>query len=202
MEGIIHIAGAMPRIGTTTAAIQLVAFLKRYGYNAAYVEANGQDYLWGCRSMYEDCKETEPGKLEVCGIESYRKEKLQELTEGGTHYDYLVCDFGNVMEDGFDREQFFNCSASILVGGMKANEVFACEELLRDKAYDRSVWIFNFIRRKDRDEILGLMDDKGKFTSFLPFLPDPFEPADTGTEDADECFKKVMSAVKYRSSGR
>ena len=45
MEGIIHIAGAMPRIGTTTAAIQLVAFLKRYGYNAAYVEANRQDYL-------------------------------------------------------------------------------------------------------------------------------------------------------------
>ena len=115
MEGIIHIAGAMPRIGTTTAAIQLVAFLKRYGYNAAYVEANGQDYLWGCRSMYEDCKETEPGKLEVCGIESYRKEKLQELTEGGTHYDYLVCDFGNVMGDGFDREKFLNCSASVLV---------------------------------------------------------------------------------------
>lgn len=28
MEGIIHIAGAMPRIGTTTAAIQLVCIFK------------------------------------------------------------------------------------------------------------------------------------------------------------------------------
>ena len=68
MEGIIHIAGAMPRIGTTTAAIQLVAFLKRYGYNAAYVEANRQDYLWSCRSMYEDCRKRNPGNWKYAAL--------------------------------------------------------------------------------------------------------------------------------------
>lgn len=202
MDGIIHVAGAMPRIGTTTAAIQLVSFLKRFGYKAAYIEKNEQDYLWGCSSMYEDCKESDDGKLEVCGIDTYKAEKLPELTEGGSHYDYLVCDFGNVCVDNFNKKEFLNCSASVLVGGMKANEVFACEDLLRDGAYEKSLWLFNFVRTKDHEEIMELMGDRARFTAFLPFLPDPFEAPDNGTEEADGCFKKVMSAVKYRASGR
>ena len=37
MDGIIHIAGVMPRIGTTTVALSLVNWLKQVGYNAAYL---------------------------------------------------------------------------------------------------------------------------------------------------------------------
>ena len=56
MEGIIHIAGAMPRIGTTTAAIQLVAFLKRYGYNAAFVTEQffAGKYFIGFHATYQN----------------------------------------------------------------------------------------------------------------------------------------------------
>ena len=57
MDGIIHIGGTMPRIGTTTVGIQLVLFLQSMGYDAAYVEMNKQDYIWGCENLYMDCKQ-------------------------------------------------------------------------------------------------------------------------------------------------
>ena len=52
MEGIINIAGVMPRIGTTTFALQLIGFLKANNYNAAYVERNPNRYIKNAIGMY------------------------------------------------------------------------------------------------------------------------------------------------------
>lgn len=207
MEGIVHIAGVMPRIGTTTAALQLTAFLKRFGYNAAYVESNTQDYIWGCRSMYEDFKDVEPGKATCCGLDLYTADWLPALTEGGTHYDYIICDHGNIQTMDFNRETFLKCSAAVLVAGMKPNELFLTEEAMRDQEYQKAIWLFNFIRKEDEAEILKQMDRYARFTSFLPYMPDPFEPVvlkdgEAVAYSADPCFKKAMSAIKYRIDRR
>ena len=53
MNNTIHIAGSMPRIGTTTLALQMVRFCIKYGYQACYVEMSRQDYLWGVSKIYE-----------------------------------------------------------------------------------------------------------------------------------------------------
>lgn len=203
MEGIINIAGVMPRIGTTTAALQLTAFLGRFGYKAAYLEANKQDYIWSCQSMYESFKKDkeEDGKAVCEGIDLYQASWMEQLTEGGTHYDYLVCDHGNITSPDFDRKAFLNCSATVLVGGMKANEVFQTEDALREEDYNKSIWLYNFIRKEDEKEILTLMGEKAKFTSFLPYMPDPFL-TENDTKEIDGYFKRTMSAIKYRIDRR
>ena len=51
MEGIINIAGVIPRMGTTTMSLQLVRFLQENGYDACYVEMSRQDYIWGATNI-------------------------------------------------------------------------------------------------------------------------------------------------------
>lgn len=202
MEGIIHIAGVMPRIGTTTAALKLTAFLKRFGYNAAYVEANQQNYIWGCKTLYEDFKEEESGKSTCSGIELYTADRLEDLTEGGTHYDYIVCDYGNLMTKDFDRTQFSNCSANVIVGGIKPNEIHQTERIMIEKEFRNAVWLFNFIQKKDQEEILKQMKEHANFTAFLPYIPDPFYTEVEKEGEENDCFKKVMSAVCAKIAGR
>lgn len=208
MDGIIHIAGVMPRIGTTTVALSLVNWLKQMGYEAAYVEANAQDYIWGCTSLYADCvKDKLPGKITYNGIDMYSKSRLPELVEGGTHYNYLICDYGSITAKAFDKKEFLNCGANVLVSGMKPNEIFHTELALKDEALRKAIYVFNFIPGKDEKDILALMQDKASMTAFMPFSPDPFTLA-TGKQDADtvylahDCFMTVMdNAVRIIQGG-
>lgn len=193
MEGIIHIAGVMPRIGTTTIAMQLIYFLKRMSYDAAYIEMNTQDYIWSVTSLYQDVLvDKMPGKVSCAGIDLYSRERKNVLTAGGTQYDYLICDFGNLLTSTFDMGEFSNCGAMVLVAGNKANEVFNTELALKNKAYEDAAYVFNFTRREDEQDILAMMRGHGSRTSFAPYMPDPFIPAG---EETNADFYKLMDHV-------
>lgn len=193
MEGVIHIAGVMPRIGTTTLALQLVQYLKRTGYEAAYVEANTQDYIWGVTSLYQDClTDKSSGKTTYSGIDFYPADKLSVLTAGGAGYDYLICDYGNVMVQGFQKEDFQTCGAMILVGGVKPNEIFFMDDALRNECFQDAIYAFNFIREQDQKDILDMMGARASKTVFVPpSLPDPFIPVD----ENDDLFYEIMTLV-------
>lgn len=207
MEGIIHVAGAMPRIGTTTVAIQLILFLNRLGYKAAYVEMNAQDYIWGITAVYSGCvKDKLPGKITHGGVEFYAKERLPELISGGTNYDYIICDYGNLSSKTFDIQEFADCSAMIIVTGVKPNEVFLTNMALENQMLSDAVYIFSFISKADQADILDMMQEKAAVTAFMPYAPDPFVETqiplgDDTTYANDECFNPVMCSVSEIING-
>lgn len=208
MEGIIHVAGTMPRIGTTTVAIQLILFLDRLGYKAAYVEMNSQDYIWGVTALYSECiKDKLPGKVTYNGVELYAKERLTGLISGGTYYDYIICDYGNISAKNFDEQTFSDCSAMIMVAGVKANEVFQTNQALKTPILMDAVYVFSFISKEDEGDVLDMMQEKAAATAFMPYVPDPFAEVKIISDNnviytTDECFHPVMCCVSELINGR
>ena len=206
MEGVIHIAGVMPRIGATTLALQMVRFLRETGgYEACYVELSRQNYIWGCSQIYGDLiKDRATGKTVCMGIPMYPGERLETLMKGKTAYDFIVCDFGNVSDKVFDKQRFAGGDCSILVCGNKPNEVFRTEDAIAEPAYEDALTVFNFTDPSDQDEIRGMMAGRGATTVFMPYIPDPFY---TGKEYAKEDFFQslmdlVMGEIQGINEGR
>lgn len=196
MDGIIHIGGTMPRIGTTTVAIQLVLFLKIMGYEAAYVEMNPQDYIWGCENLYADCKRDKlSGKVTIHKVDMYSGDWMPELISGGTHYDYILCDYGNIYRKDFERSQFVDCGAMVIVSGVKPNEIFGAERALRDVILKKAVYVFSFVPKEDEDEIRAMMQDKARETAFMPYAPEPFDGKGFQKEKGMECYMNIMNCV-------
>lgn len=196
MDGIIHIGGTMPRIGTTTVGIQLVLFLQSMGYDAAYVEMNKQDYIWGCENLYMDCKQDKlPGKVTIHKVDLYSRDWMPELISGGTHYDYILCDYGNIHRPDFDRKEFADCGAMVIVAGVKPNEIFATERALRNPAWKEAVYVFSFVPGEDQGEIRNMMGEKAEETAFMPYIPDPFDGSHFIKGENRSCFMEIMNCV-------
>lgn len=197
MEGIINIAGVMPRIGTTTFALQLIGFLKANNYNAAYVERNPNRYIENAIGMYASGEEDNSvGKYSCEGIDLFPETGMEYLTAGGSPYDYIICDFGNVQQPDFSRSSniFKEKGVPIIVAGLKANELPYTEQILQDKGYRKAAYVFNFTRKEDEAEVLELMKELSPVTAFLPYTPDPFIYAG----NAEQAFYTVMNHVLKR----
>lgn len=192
MEGIINFAGVMPRIGATTQAIQLTAFLRRAGYKAAYVEMNSQDYIWGATMLYQDCvSDSKKGRVTLEGLELYTGEQLKKLKEEREGYDYLICDYGTVRSRNFNTEEFQN-GIMILAAGYKPNEIFLTRLALLDAVFKEAIYSFSFVRKEDEADIRFLLQKETK-TVFAPYMPDPFFVPDPSV--SDPYFYVVMDFV-------
>lgn len=176
MNNTIHIAGSMPRIGTTTLALQMVRFCTKYGYKACYVEMSRQDYLWGVSKIYEGAVlNRSKGCTDYAGLSLYAGERLDVLLNSQDDpYDFLICDYGNITDAGFRPEQFAGGDCGILVCGNKPNEIFKAEDALRDPMMEDAAVVFNFTDPADYDAIREMMGNRGGETSFMPYIPDPF----------------------------
>lgn len=195
MEGVIHIAGVMPRIGTTTLALQMVRFLRETGgYEACYVEMSRQNYIWGCTQIYGDvASDKATGKTVCMGVPMYPGERLESLVGGAQQYDFVICDFGSVSDKVFDKRRFAGGDCGILVCGNKPNEVFRTEDAIADQAYEDALTVFNFTEPADQEDIRGMMAGRGATTEFMPYIPDPFH---SGKEYAKEdFFQRLMDLV-------
>ncbi len=194
MEGIINIAGVIPRMGTTTLSLQLVRFLQESGYDACYVEMSRQDYIWGVMNIYAGVSmDRATGKTICMGIPMFPCERMEALREGKPAYDYIVCDFGNLSDTTFHKQQFIGGDCGILVCGNKPNEIFRTEDAIADPVLEDAVTVFNFTDPSDQAEIRAMMMDRGGTTDFMPYIPDPFH---TGKEYAKEdFFQRLMDLV-------
>lgn len=177
MEGIINIAGVMPRIGTTTQCLQLAKYIQSCSdYKVAYVECNSQDYIWSASEMYQSVRGDKTGGLmTIEGVDMYSQSRLPELTKGGVDIDFLICDYGNTEAQEFNVESYLKGTVDILVAGVKPNEIHYTEKAIRDKSYDEAIYIFSHVPTKDQEELTGLMGKHASDTFFSPYLPDPFQ---------------------------
>ena len=191
MEGIINIAGAIPRMGTTTLALQLVRFLQDSGYDACYVEMSRQNYIWGAMNVYSEVSaDKATGKTTCMGIHMFPSDRIEALREGKPAYDYIVCDFGNLSDTAFNKQQFIGGDCAVLVCGNKPNELFRTEDAIRDPMFEDALTVFNFTDPSDQAEIRGMMMGRGVMTDFMPYIPDPFH---AGKEYAKgDFFQRLM----------
>lgn len=165
------IAGALPRIGTTTQALQLVQYLQKMGYQAVYIERNSSAYPQKVLSLYQGAKRYQGGVM-FEGILMYGQEAIQEIKE--ENYDFLIKDYGNIKAPSFEHVSFLEQKYHFLVCGVKANEILDTEEALDRYGADCSGFCFSFVLPKDRVEILNMMREKKKHVYFSEYIPDPF----------------------------
>lgn len=175
MQAVINIAGSMPRIGTTTQSLTLCKYLNACGHKAAYFECNTQNYIGALQTMYVDTMpHPHVDYLNFAGIDMYPKERIKEFTDGNGKYEYLICDYGNMLLASFDENNFINGTARIMVGGSKVSELLEMTKLLsRSELYQRLIYIFSFVPAADRDTILEQMAEISAWTLFSPYMPDP-----------------------------
>lgn len=195
MEGIITIAGCMPRIGTTTQAMGLARYIQECSdYKVAYVECNAQNYIWSASELYRSTKnDRSGGHMNIEGINMYNSSRIGELTVGGTDIDFLICDCGDINSREFDETRFLTGNARILVGGVKPNELHYTEKALRIKEYADSIFIFSFVPGEDREELKESMGSHAEDTFFSPFMPDPF--MHLTKETAEGYYEKLMPHI-------
>lgn len=196
MDGIIHIAGVIPRMGTTTLALQLVRFLQENNYNACYVEMSRQNYTWVAANIYNGASlDRATGKTTCLGIQMFGSDRINALREGDLPYDFVVCDFGNLSDVAFDKQQFAGGDCGILVCGNKPNEIFQTEDALKNPLFSDALTVFNFTDLSDYAEIRKMMMGRGAMTGFMPYIPDPFHASQEYSKV--EFFQWLMDMVMY-----
>lgn len=196
MEAVIHVAGVIPRMGATTLALQLVCFLQENGYDACYAEMSRQNYIWAAANIYQGAAlDRATGKTTCMGVEMFGSERARALRDGSLPYDYVVCDFGNLADPAFDRQQFTGGDCQILLCGNKPNEIFQTEDALKDPLFTKALTVFNFTDPADYGEIRKMMMGRAATTDFMPYIPDPFHAGQEYTKG--EFFRRLMDMVLY-----
>lgn len=172
----IGIAGAVPRMGTTTQAVQFVKYLMFKGYHACYVQMNDHGWVEELAEAYEEVEtDKELGRVTFRGVEMYyRLEKLQEVRKMG--YDYYVYDYGVFNDRDFNKISFLEKDLQIFVVGTKPGEFMKTYELIENNFYNNVMYIFNYILddRQEHEDIYELMQEKQEVTYFAPDCRDPF----------------------------
>lgn len=170
----IGIAGTIPRIGTTTTSLQLVKYIESKGYNAAYVEINTLKYIEQCEKLYADVKrDNNKSYLKYNGIRMYVSSNMGEVMSDD--YNYIICDYGAVVDPSFNKVSFLEKDLNIFVAGTKANEIECVQPLLQSPIYREAKYIFNFTPENDKEDIKDMMMDKKDDTYFNVLVADPFD---------------------------
>lgn len=120
----IGIAGAVPRMGTTTQAIQLVKYLMYKGYKACYIQMNNHGYVEELMDAYEGVEEEKLiGKAVYQEVDMYYKlEKLPEVLK--RDYDYFVYDYGVFSDRDFNKISFLEKDLQIFTVGTKPGGIY------------------------------------------------------------------------------
>ena len=172
----VGVLGILPRIGTTTQALQLTRYLLQQQRFAAYIEMNSSNYVYKSLELYSTAKEdvqTSSGMITFMDIEMYTKDNL--ISAQKKSYDYLIKDYGNITDLEYQKISFLEQDIKIVVCGSKPNEIFNIEDpFLKDKDYADVFFIFNLTPQEDRKYLLDVMGKKSDRTFFAGVQPDPF----------------------------
>lgn len=194
----IGIAGAVPRMGTTTQAIQLVKYLMYKGYKACYIQMNNHGYVEELMDAYEGVEEEKLiGKAVYQEVDMYYKlEKLPEVLK--RDYDYFVYDYGVFSDRDFNKISFLEKDLQIFTVGTKPGEFMKTYQLIENNFYNSVLYIFNFVvdDKQERDDIYELMAEKEDVTFFAPDCRDPFRLCQTEFYESLFPVKAVVETVE------
>lgn len=169
----VGLMGCMPRIGTTTQAIQIVKYLMLHGKKAAYIEMNNNGFIELLTKYYAGFSQDERFfKVTYQNVDMfYRKDKISEILN--LDYDYFIYDYG-VYTPEMNRISFLEKNINIIVAGTKPNEIVEFQKVLSDMADKNIEYIFSFSDENEQGDILEMMEDKASKTHFSMFSPDAF----------------------------
>lgn len=201
----IGVAGATIRMGTTTQALQLVKFFQYSGYRAAYIQMNRHHYVEDLREAYKQVEhEEEAGRVTYMKVDMYyRTDRLQDVLK--MDYDYLVFDYGVYSENGFNKVSFLEKEIQIFVVGSKPGGEFEkTYDVIKNNFYNQVFYIFNFVAKTEKADILELMEEKADMTFFAEEARDPFSFSGEGSiyENLISLEKKEKPDRKRKFFGR
>ena len=167
----VGIIGIMPRVGTTTQAVQLVKTLVSLEKSVCYVQENDSTFLDSLELFFSEVqKDSANGRLVYHDLLFYKDRNYAYSKD----YDYMVTDYGFASSEQLPTD-FYSNDIRIVVCGGNAEEVAALTTLSHQLYRDESIiYIFSFIDRDDRTEVLDLMGDRREMVRFAPYTPDCF----------------------------
>ena len=182
----IGVLGIMPRIGTTTQAVQLARYFTEAGKTTCYIQCNDSNFIDSMEDFFSDIVRPEGRKsLLYEEIEFYRS-RNQSLSQ---QYEYVINDFGCIDESGTIPTDFYNCDFRFIVCGGMASEVAALTKVSQALYSDEHlIYLFSFIEEYDREDILDLVSDRRDKVYFVPYTPDCY----CRSEESLEMFNSIF----------
>lgn len=166
----VAVAGASPRIGTTTQALQLLLFLRAKDYNCAYLDMCSSGKMEQLLDIYESCDRINGHEFTIQGQHIITNGKL--LMQARSEYDYVICDYGPY-QDILEPVSFWEKDVKILVAGTKPWESAQLPAVFADD--DGSLrYIFSFVPSVDESSVREQMAESADKTYFAPYAPDYF----------------------------
>lgn len=164
----VAVCGVQPRIGATTQALQIVGYLQMMGYSAAYVELNAQGYIDNMRKLYRNIIARENS------IVYNQLEMFRDAINVDGDYDFIIKDYGSMDDDAFNKVSFLEQDVQLICAGVKPNEIFRVNDVLRQQVYNGAKFMFSFVPPDEKEGIVQLMGSRGNKTYFANYNPEPF----------------------------
>jgi len=164
----IALCGSQPRIGTTTQAFQILQYLQMRGYEVAYIDLSGKDYIDQLCRLYGGVEKTGSCVIHE-NIHMYHS-----ALDLGADYQYVVKDYGSVKDDSFNATSYLEQDVHIVCSGVKPNEIFEVTYVLKKPEFNHAKFIFSFVPPDHRSGILKQMTNRATNTFFVGYNPDPF----------------------------
>ena len=185
----IAVAGAGPRMGTTTQAMQILNYLSTMEYKVAFVEMSGQRHMGQYLGILDKSEALDDAHFTLMGNHFYNDAK--GLITARSQFDYVVCDYG-VYNDIPDITSFFEKDVKIVCCGAKPWESPWLEPAFGDD--DGTLrYIFSFVQKSDEAMVRDQMGDEAKNTYFAPYAPDFFRYC-----GADEIYERIIDPKTNR----
>lgn len=169
----IGVAGTQSRIGTTTQALQILAYLQMMGNRVCYVEMDhyGHHFVQDMQKAYEGVKIAGSCTLYE-QMEFYEMAAIKELIK--KDYNFIIKDFGAADDPAFNQPSFLESDIRVFVCGAKPDELQKAYNIISNPLYDDARYIFSFVPKEDHAELKELMADSAASTFFADYAPDPF----------------------------
>lgn len=179
----VAVAGASPRIGTTTQALQLLLFLRAKDYSCAYLDMCSSGKMEQLLDIYESCDRINGHEFTIQGQHIITNGKL--LMQARSEYDYVICDYG-FYKDILEPVSFWEKDIKVLVAGTKPWESAQLPAVFADD--DGSLrYIFSFVPSTDEISVREQMAESADKTYFAPYAPDFFSYS-----GADEIYSALV----------
>ena len=173
----IAVGGSMPRIGTTTIAIQLIKFLQSEGKTACYVDLSNTDYMELATNYYDTEKhEADLNKFTLAGVDIFTNVTQEILYQIHVrNYNFIVYDTGSLLNNSISTSDFLRKSIKLLCAGNKPNENKTLKSVA-DTLYNTKInYVYSFVPNDEIDDIREeLAKWFGSSCFFAPYIPDAF----------------------------
>lgn len=169
----IAFAGVCKHIGTTTQALQLLLYLKSKGKKVCYIEMNTNKFIYNIQKLYQGVVyDDRLFCFKYRDIKFFKKEFYYKLRQ--ENFDYIIKDYGVYEGEDFEKYSFLEQDIKIVVGGIKANEIFLLEKVLKDRSY-KMYYILNFVPQYEKACVEDLFLDEKERVFFSPIILDMFD---------------------------